>query len=73
MSKRSPQQASGLGSSVALRQLDVGARVGKVQGQLGSGEPRGPASQGRDVQTRPMGSDRPGAPRICHLLSEMVT
>ena len=55
MSKRSPQKASGLGSSVALRQLDVGARVGKVQGQLGSGEPSRLMSQGQDVHTHPMG------------------
>lgn len=73
MSKRSPQKASGLGSSVALRQLDVGARVGTGQSQLESGEPRGLVSQGQDVHTHPMGSDQPGASRVCHRLSDMVS
>lgn len=73
MSKRSPQKASGLGSSVALRQLDVGARVGKVQGQLGSGEPSGLMSQGQDVHTHRIGSDQPGASSVCHLLSDMIS
>lgn len=62
MSKRSPQKASGLGSSVALRQLDVGARVGTVQSQLGSGEPRGLVSQGKMCTPTPWGQTSLGHP-----------